>query len=211
VPDIVVLHYTAMPDVDSACRVLCSPAAEVSAHYLIGEDGQVLNLVPEEMRAWHAGSGSWGEVTDVNSHSIGIELANTGFAPFSAPLMDALEELLAGILTRWNIPAHRVIAHSDLAPGRKIDPGMRFDWQRLARGGLAVVAEPGIGADPDPDAFVQAARAFGYTSDVPFEVLLGAVRLRHRAGGEGPLDSRDMGIVSDLANRFGVDAPGRSS
>jgi N-acetylmuramoyl-L-alanine amidase len=97
----VVLHYTAMPDAASAERALCDPAREVSCHWLIARDGTVTALVDEEMRAWHAGAGSWGGREDVNSRSIGIELDNDGASPFAAPLMDALEELLGGILARW--------------------------------------------------------------------------------------------------------------
>ncbi|MEH6360408.1 MAG: N-acetylmuramoyl-L-alanine amidase, partial [Amylibacter sp.] len=126
----VVVHYTAMETADAACARLCDEAAEVSAHYLISEQGDIVQLVDEDMRAWHAGAGAWGDVTDVNSHSIGIELANTGDTPFAAAQMDALEGLLGGIQNRWKIPAARIIGHSDMAPGRKFDPGVRFDWQR---------------------------------------------------------------------------------
>lgn len=199
-PDIVVIHYTAMASAEAACRALSNPEVEVSAHYLIAEDGCVMAMVDEAERAWHAGAGRWGDVADVNSRSIGIELANDGFSPFSAALMDALEELLAGIMERWGVPASRVIAHSDLAPGRKIDPGRRFDWQRLARGGLAVWAE---GAGGDVDAFRRNAAAFGYTADVDDETVLAAFRLRFRPWAEGPLDAVDAGLAADLARRFG--------
>lgn len=118
---------------------LRDPGSEVSAHYLIDYSGEVMSLVAEEMRAWHAGVGAWGEVEDVNSHSIGIELQNTGAEPFPEPQMVALQGLLAGILGRWAISPAHVIGHSDCAPGRKVDPGPRFDWARLARLGLATV------------------------------------------------------------------------
>jgi N-acetylmuramoyl-L-alanine amidase len=141
-PDLVVLHYTGMATAEAALDRLRDPGAEVSAHYLIAEDGRLWRLVPEALRAWHAGAGQWGEVADVNSRSIGIELANAGplagFPPFPEPQMAALEALLAGVLGRWSIPPARVIAHSDMAPGRKADPGPKFDWRRLAAGGLAV-------------------------------------------------------------------------
>lgn len=207
-PDIVVLHYTAMNSADAACRTLCNPEKEVSAHYLICETGEVRQLVAEGKRAWHAGAGSWAGISDVNSRSIGIEMANTGFVPFAAPLMDALEALLAGIMARWNIPSHRVIAHSDLAPGRKIDPGKRFDWQRLARSGLSVWPEA---QEADPAGFLADARAFGYSAEVADEVVLDAFRLRFRAGYSGPLDAHDAGLAKDLADRFGVDGTGATS
>ncbi|RMH49756.1 MAG: N-acetylmuramoyl-L-alanine amidase, partial [Alphaproteobacteria bacterium] len=148
-PRLVVLHHTAMAGVGAALARLCDPAAEVSAHWLIGADGAVHALVPEERRAWHAGAGAWGRVTDVNSASIGIELDNPGDRPFAAAQMRALETLLDAIMARWNIPPQGVIGHSDMAPGRKRDPGARFDWFRLARAGRSVWP-PGAGGAPDP-------------------------------------------------------------
>ncbi len=211
-PDLLVLHYTAMADWTKARDWLCTPEAEVSAHYIISPQGEVVQLVEEDQRAWHAGAGSWGGVEDVNSRSIGIELSNDGYSPFAAPLMDALERLMAGIMERWAIGPERVIAHSDLAPGRKIDPGARFDWARLARRGLAVASSlpagrssPKDGATaPDAGAFRRDAAAFGYAADVETEVLLAAFRLRHRPGFAGPLDAVDCALAADLAVRFPV-------
>lgn len=204
VPDIIVLHYTAMADWRAARDWLCNPDANVSAHYLITPAGDVVQMVAEDQRAWHAGAGAWGDVTDVNSRSIGIEMSNDGSQPFSAPLMDALEALLPGIMDRWAISAHRVIAHSDLAPGRKIDPGARFDWARLVRSGLAVAASPTAALAASEDAFVRDARIAGYTADVSTDVLLAAVRLRHRQRHNGPLDGWDCAIAADLAVRFPI-------
>ncbi|MEM7471557.1 MAG: N-acetylmuramoyl-L-alanine amidase [Pseudomonadota bacterium] len=198
----VVIHYTAMRSADAACRTLCNPDTEVSSHYLIAEDGRVMSLVAEKMRAWHAGAGRWGDVSDVNSHSIGIELANDGFSPFSHKQMDALEYLIEGVCARWNISRHRVIGHSDLAPGRKIDPGPRFDWQRLVRRGMAVWPEV---AQAEPKAFHKAACAFGYSPDVDDATRLAAFRLRFRFGYDGPLDAVDAGMAVDLAERFGIE------
>lgn len=202
-PSLVVIHYTAMADCAAAQRVLCDPATEVSAHYLIAPNGSVTALVPEDRRAWHAGRGSWGSLMDINSHSIGIELSNTGFAPFAAPLMDALCDLLPGILSRWSIPPHRVIGHSDMAPGRKIDPGPRFDWARLAKSGLAVTANPGPLPAYDASALGAALRLIGYP-DVPLDTVLPAFRLRHRPRYGGPADALDLALATDLAHRFPV-------
>jgi N-acetylmuramoyl-L-alanine amidase len=210
-PNIIVLHYTAMLDWKMARNWLCNPDAKVSAHYIISECGDVVQLVPEEHRAWHAGVGSWGDITDVNSHSIGIELSNVGSAPFAARLMDALEELLPAIMDRWAIPACRVIAHSDIAPGRKVDPGARFDWARLVRSGLAVSAVATTAVAADPHAFVRDVRTIGYTADVSAVTLLSAFRLRHRQGHYGPLDGWDCALVADLAARFLVAKFGRTS
>lgn len=200
-PDLVVLHYTAMPSCAEARTRLCDPAAEVSAHYLISEAGEVEALVPEEARAWHAGAGAWGGVADVNSRSIGIELANPGDAPFPEPQMAALETLLADVMARRGIPPHRVIGHSDMAPGRKRDPGPRFDWRRLALEGLSVW--PAEGGDTGAP-LGRSLRAIGYPEAAP-DVLLAAFRLRFRPWAAGPEESRDRALADDLARRFPVD------
>lgn len=202
VPNMVVIHYTAMDCPDAACRTLCNPDTEVSAHYLIDEDGAVRSLVAEELRAWHAGAGQWGDVTDVNSHSIGIELSNTGDRPFDAPQMDALADLLKGITGRWGIRPERVIGHSDMAPGRKIDPGVWFDWARFgvspardARAAVPVAFAP----------FRDMAMRFGYRCEND-DLLLDVFRLRFRPRVTGPVDSHDLAMITDLATRFPVDA-----
>jgi N-acetylmuramoyl-L-alanine amidase len=191
-----------MPSTAESLERLCEPAGEVSAHYLIGEDGEVLALVPEEMRAWHAGAGRWGDVTDINSRSIGIELQNRGTHPFAQGQMLALERLLDGILVRWGIAPERVIGHSDMAPARKADPGRRFDWRRLARAGLSVWPEEGEG---EPQDLPSALAAFGYDPDLPPDLLLQAFRLRFRPWADGPATARDAGAALDLARRFPVD------
>jgi N-acetylmuramoyl-L-alanine amidase len=138
--DILLVHYTGMPTAAAALERLCDPAAQVSAHYVIDEDGTVFALVPEERRAWHAGVGYWQGERDINSRSIGIELVNPGhefgYRPFPAAQTDALADLAHGILVRHGILPHRVLGHSDVAPARKEDPGELFDWQRLARQGI---------------------------------------------------------------------------
>jgi len=197
-PDLIVLHYTAMPGPAALVR-LCDPLAEVSAHYLIEPDGSVLRLVAEEMRAWHAGAGMWGACGDVNSSSIGIELVNDGAQPFAAGQMDALEDLLSEVMRRWAIAPKRVIAHSDMAPERKGDPGARFDWRRLAVQGLSVWPNPGAPGD-----FGAAARRFGYP-ELGDEAVLAAFRLRFRPGATGPMDDTDRALIADLAQRFPVD------
>ncbi len=192
-PTLVVLHYTAMATAEAAAERLCDPAAEVSAHYLIARTGDVIALVPEDLRAWHAGAGEWRGLTDINSRSIGIELDNNGATPFAAPQMDALEALLSGILHRWNIAPDGVIAHSDMAPGRKHDPGPRFDWLRLERARLAGRrGHAYVPKDVSPDRFADLARKRGYTARVPFDTLLASVRFRFRPWATGPLEAEDF-------------------
>ncbi len=203
----IVLHYTAMATPEAALERLCDPAAEVSAHYLICPKGRVWHLVEEAARAWHAGAGQWGAVTDVNSRSIGIELANPGAEPFPEPQMAALEDLMAGIMARWDIAPARVIAHSDMAPARKGDPGPRFDWRRLARQGLSIWPEVRAGNGATPAQFARDAARFGYaqTEGVSDADILRAFRLRFRPCGTGPLAPQDCAMMADLAARFAVD------
>jgi N-acetylmuramoyl-L-alanine amidase len=191
-PHLIVLHFTAMTSAEAALARLCDPGAQVSAHYLIGRDGRLWQMVDERARAWHAGQGSWMGQDDINSRSIGIELDNDGIAPFSEPLMTTLEPLLGAIMARRSIAPEGVIGHSDMAPGRKYDPGPRFDWQRLARRGLCRV---GGGSTAGVQAFGQAARALGYTADVDDATLLEAVRLRWRPWGRGPLVPADLAAL----------------
>lgn len=140
--DMLIIHYTGMIDQAAALARLTEPAAKVSAHYLIGEDGAVIRLVPEERRAWHAGVSYWCGRSDINSASVGIELANPGhefgYRDFPAAQMTALATLARGIVSRHNIPARHVLGHSDVAIGRKQDPGERFDWRWLARHGIGL-------------------------------------------------------------------------
>lgn len=195
--ELVVLHYTVLGCAEALER-LCDPVAEVSAHYLIDRDGTVLSLVDEAGRAWHAGAGAWGGAGDVNSRSIGIELANSGQEPFPEPQIAALERLLAGVLERHGLGPEAVIGHSDMAPERKGDPGARFDWRRLALRGLAVWPEMAAPGD-----WIADLRAFGYP-DAPPETLLAAFRLRFRPWACGPLDDTDRALAAGL-RRFAVD------
>lgn len=191
-PSLIVIHATNMPDAASARARLCDPAAEVSCHWLIAEDGRTEQLVDEARRAWHAGAGSWRGEDDINSRSIGIELANPLDRPFPEPQMAALEALLRQVMDRWGIGPEGVIAHSDMAPGRKDDPGPRFDWARLARQGLAVSAAQGadlpLAGSLDAAGYPPAAAA----------ARLAAFRLRHRPWGTGPEDAADRRLAAGL-------------
>jgi N-acetylmuramoyl-L-alanine amidase len=145
-PDMIVIHYTGMRSARAAIERLCDPASKVSSHYLIDREGAVLRHVPEDVRAWHAGVSSWHGEADINSRSIGIELVNPGHAhgylEFPEAQMRALLKLLGAIRKRHAIPPAHVLAHSDVAPARKQDPGERFDWRRLASEGLGLWVEP---------------------------------------------------------------------
>ncbi len=201
-PQFVVLHYTAMDSCRAARDRLCDPSVEVSAHYLIDTDGTCLRLVDEGKRAWHAGQGHWRGLGDMNSRSIGIELDNPGDRPFAEAQMCTLEALLPGILTRWSLGPEAVIGHSDMAPARKQDPGARFDWRRLALGGMSVWpdADGDMPSRPDEERFFDDLARFGYdvTARTP---ALDAFRLRFRphAAGQG-LDAYDQALAAALAS-----------
>src|SRR5262249_35348957 len=145
-PDTIVLHYTGMPDDQAAIRLLCNPSSEVSAHYVVLPDGYIIQLVAEARRAWHAGT-SWGAgESDINSRSIGIEIANPGhdhgYPAFPKRQVAAVTALCRSIFTRHRIPAERVLAHSDVAPARKRDPGEKFPWKTLADSGIGLWVKP---------------------------------------------------------------------
>jgi len=145
-PDMLVLHYTGMQTGQAALARLRDPEAKVSAHYLVEEDGRVFQLVPEERRAWHAGRGVWQGEDDCNAASIGIEIVNPGhefgYRTFPEAQITAVIALISDIRSRWTIADNRIIAHSDLAPDRKEDPGELFPWKRLAEAGHGLWFEP---------------------------------------------------------------------
>jgi N-acetylmuramoyl-L-alanine amidase len=145
-PDMIVLHYTGMRDADAALARLCSPGDEVSAHYFVFENGHIVQCVPEARRAWHAGTGSWAGESDVNSCSIGIEIANPGhdhgYPDYPLRQIAALITLCRAMLIRRKIPPHRVLGHSDIAPARKQDPGEKFPWRLLHDSGVGLWVPP---------------------------------------------------------------------
>ncbi|MBN8811525.1 MULTISPECIES: N-acetylmuramoyl-L-alanine amidase [unclassified Sphingomonas] len=164
----IVLHYTGMESAAAALDRLRDPAAKVSAHYLVDEDGTIHRLVSEEKRAWHAGRSHWRGIKDVNSASVGIEIVNPGhehgYRPFPAGQMGALIPLVAEIKARYGITRGNVVGHSDVAPARKQDPGELFNWHALARLRLALPRPTKNLMDPGwPDAgFIMALERFGY-------------------------------------------------
>lgn len=143
--DILVMHYTGMKTADAALQRMLDPTAEVSAHYMVYEDGKVISLVDEEKRAWHAGISCWRGIASLNDISVGIEIVNTGhefgYVPFPDKQMESVKKLAKEIMERHGIEARNVVGHSDIAPSRKEDPGELFDWQALA--------EEGVGLWPD--------------------------------------------------------------
>jgi N-acetylmuramoyl-L-alanine amidase len=184
--DMLILHYTGMKTADEALARLCDPEAKVSAHYTIGTDGRIYTHVPEERRAWHAGVSFWAGDANVNGRSIGIELVNPGhefgYVPFAEAQIAALIELARAILARHPILPARVLGHSDVAPGRKTDPGELFPWARLAQSGIGLwpkMSERPLGEKPEA-----ALARFGYGlpphTDVPLEAVITAFQRHFR-------------------------------
>jgi N-acetylmuramoyl-L-alanine amidase len=163
-----VLHYTGMPDAESAIRWLANPDSKVSAHYVVTEEGEVVRMVHEEKRAWHAGRSYWRGMSDINSASIGIEIVNPGhewgYRNFPSAQMDVLIPLVHDIISRHRITRGNVVGHSDIAPARKQDPGELFPWNKLARLRLALPRPTKNLMDPHwtDSAFLLALERFGY-------------------------------------------------
>jgi N-acetylmuramoyl-L-alanine amidase len=217
--DMLVLHYTGMQSGTAALDRLCDAESRVSSHYVVEEEGTVWRLVPEERRAWHAGVSYWLGETGLNAVSIGIEIVNPGhewgYRAFPEPQMAAVEALCTDIVTRRRIRPHRVVAHSDIAPTRKTDPGELFDWQRLARAGVGLWPPPspalagqrgrGIGV-------IERAAALSDLARIGYEVVPGnetppliAFQRRFRTERwDGRLDAETAGRLAEI--RQAVDA-----
>jgi N-acetylmuramoyl-L-alanine amidase len=198
-PRLIVLHATEMNSNAGALAVLKSSNAggRVSAHYLIAEDGRIQQLVTDGARAWHAGAGRWHGINDINSVSLGIELDNDGNEPFNHRQIDALIILLTDLCKRHNILRSAIIGHSDIAPTRKQDPGIRFPWQQLADAGFGVWYSENL-IDPPPEFDpVLALSAFGYdTRDLPAAIR--AFHRHFRAMESDTLDAFDRKILYQL-------------
>ena len=199
-----VLHYTGMTSGAAAIERLCDPAAKVSAHYTVDEDGTVYAHVAEEQRAWHAGVSHWAGEGNVNSRSIGIEIVNPGheygYRAFPEAQIAALIALCAGILQRHPIPPSRVLGHSDVAPARKDDPGELFPWQRLAEAGIGVwpVATP---SDLGPEALPR----YGYDPNAPQDKVITAFQRHFRPKSlTGQWDGECAGLLASLLGSAGV-------
>ncbi|MFD1611362.1 N-acetylmuramoyl-L-alanine amidase [Sphingomonas tabacisoli] len=200
----IVLHYTGMQDAASAIERLRDPEAKVSSHYVVTEDGQVLRLVPEEKRAWHAGRSHWRGITDVNSASIGIEIVNPGhefgYRPFPEEQIDALIPLVHGIKEQYGITRGNVVGHSDVAPARKQDPGELFPWYRLAKLRLALPRPTKNLMDPGwSDAgFLLALERFGYEVTDPLAATVAFQRRFRPELIDGTIDGECRAILLAL-------------
>ncbi len=198
--DMLVLHYTGMESAAAARTRMCDANGKVSAHYMIDEDGDILQLVPENRRAWHAGEAFWRGQTDINGRSIGIELVNPGhefgLRPFPDAQMAALEALAAELLERHPIPAVNVVGHSDVAPRRKSDPGELFDWRRLAAVGIGLWPDGVAEVTVDARRATHMLAAIGYET-VDLNITVEAFQRRYRPTRiDGIIDGETGGLLS---------------
>ncbi|WP_449465376.1 N-acetylmuramoyl-L-alanine amidase [Stenotrophomonas humi] len=177
-PVIIVLHHTDQDSVQESLDTLRSAnsGGKVSSHYLVGRDGDLYQLVADSERAWHAGGGRWGSITDLNSASLGIEIDNNGDSPFTPPQIATLLRLLDDLCTRYSIPRNQIIGHADLAPTRKADPSRFFPWQQLAEAGFGIWPNPAHGPAPEGFDRWMALQALGY----PLDDRAAAARAFHR-------------------------------
>jgi N-acetylmuramoyl-L-alanine amidase len=208
-PSLIVLHYTGMASGPSAVDWLCNPASKVSCHYLVDVDGSIVQMVGEDQRAWHAGVSSWHGVVDVNSASIGIEIQNEGHGGglphFPNAQMQAVALLCLDIMVRHELQPHSVVAHSDIAPGRKVDPGEAFDWNYLAAHGVGQVVCGDASKMASIAQFQIMLHGLGYGLDVSNEfdqrtrIVTEAVQRRYRQTCvDGILDTETYDIVQRL-------------
>jgi N-acetylmuramoyl-L-alanine amidase len=197
-PDMIVLHYTGMQFTHDAQQRLCDPKARVSSHYLVLESGSIIQMVPEAYRAWHAGVSSWGKDTDINGRSIGIEIGNPGhefgYPDFPKRQIAAVITLCRAIATRHIIRGENVVAHSDVAPSRKQDPGEKFPWAQLARSGVGLWVDPAKPGDK--------VLALGDDGDKVRELQKGLIEYGYGLDETGRFDSATKEVVTAFQRHF---------
>ncbi|MCG9793347.1 N-acetylmuramoyl-L-alanine amidase [Flavobacterium algicola] len=161
-PNLIILHHTAQDSIEQTIKTFTLTRTQVSAHYVIGDDGKVVQMLNDYLRAWHAGNGSWGKIKDINSSSIGIELDNNGFEPFSEAQISSLMALLTRLKSEFGIPRENIIGHSDIAPSRKVDPSPLFPWKTLAENGFGLWLDEIAPVAPFDFNIEQGLRIIGY-------------------------------------------------
>jgi N-acetylmuramoyl-L-alanine amidase len=163
-PNFIIIHHTAQDSIEQTIKTFTLEKTQVSAHYVIADDGKVVQMLNDYLRAWHAGNASWGKTTDINSASIGIELDNNGFEPFSDAQIDSLLQLLTRLKKLYNIPTQNIIGHLDIAPSRKSDPSELFPWKKLAEKGFGIFPDEILLEAPTSFNAEQGLRIIGYTT-----------------------------------------------
>lgn len=202
-PNMVIIHHTAQNTCEQTLKTFTMKKTEVSAHYVICRDGTVHHMLNDYLRAWHAGAGSWGNITDVNSSSIGIELDNNGFEPFPEPQMSSLLTLLDTLKRKYNIPAANFIGHADIAPTRKNDPSVLFEWKRLAEKGFGYWWSDTTGVQlPVGFNSNEALRIIGYNIKDSRATVEAFRRKFLQKEGKAPLDEGELKVLYRLYGKF---------
>ncbi|MBL8640974.1 MAG: N-acetylmuramoyl-L-alanine amidase [Alphaproteobacteria bacterium] len=220
-PSMIILHYTGTITAEEARERFCNESptdsvGRISPHYLIDGYGGIYKFVEEDKRAWHAGHASWEGVTDINSASIGIEIWNTGhefdYEEFRPLQIESVIGLIKDIRTRWNISHHNILGHSDVAPGRKLDPGEKFPWTKLAQAGIGVMPDIHYSASFEIDDFYAALKEYGYTYTNDQDILLKEFRrhflphlLNHKCLTNEDIDA--IGFLSQIKPKIGLPSP----
>jgi len=203
-PNLVIIHHTAQNSCDQTFQTFRKESSQVSAHYVICRDGVIQHMLNDYLRAWHAGIGTWGNITDVNSCSIGIELDNNGNEPFSDKQINSLVNLLGYLKKTYNIPNANFIGHADVAPGRKVDPSAYFPWQKLANAGFGYWWSDTTGVQV-PDGFkpLEALRIIGYDAkDSAKAISAFKLHFEHKGIPETTLTPADEKIIYTLYRKY---------
>lgn len=197
-PNMVIIHHTAQNALEQTVRTFTTTRSKVSAHYVVGRDGKVVQMLNDYLRAWHAGSGSWGKVTDVNSCSIGIELDNNGREPFAEEQVISLMSLLNKLKRQYNIPTENILGHSDIAPTRKVDPSTYFPWKTLAENGFGLWKDENLETAPANFNVEQALRIIGYDTK-NLDSAIRAFKLHHiQTDISGTLDQNTINTIYSI-------------
>lgn len=197
--DMIILHYTGMPDVEGALTRLCTDGTDVSAHYIVLEDGRIVQCVPESKRAWHAGAALWAGEEDINSCSIGVEIINRGhdwgYPDYPLRQTAAVIALCRGIILRHRLPARRVLGHSDVSPARKKDPGEKFPWHSLANSGVGIWVRPAPIVRGD-------ALKLGASGDAVLSLQQDLARYGYGLAASGEYNAATMEVVTAFQRHF---------
>jgi N-acetylmuramoyl-L-alanine amidase len=201
-PNFVIIHHTAQNSCEQTLRTFTMAASKVSAHYVICKDGTIHHMLNDYLRAWHGGTAKWGNSTDINSNSIGIEIDNNGFEIFTDAQINSLLRLLTVLKKEYSIPAANFIGHADIAPGRKVDPNRNFPWQQLATNGFGLWYDTTNTQVPDHFNAMQALRIVGYNIQDSAAAVY-AFKLHFvQTDSSKVITDADRKILSDLVKKY---------
>jgi N-acetylmuramoyl-L-alanine amidase len=201
-PNFIIIHHTAQNSCEQTLTTFTTVKSQVSAHYVICKDGTIHHMLNDYLRAWQAGVSKWGNATDINSFSIGIEIDNNGFEPFTDPQINSLLGLLDRLKRAYNIPVANFIGHADIAPGRKVDPNKYFPWQKLAEKGFGLWYDTtGVQVPVDFNS-LQALRVIGYDIKNPVSAVQSFKLHFVQNDSTSLINEEDKKILFDLVKKY---------